>query len=320
MEQHTDGFVSDAYATLLLDCAFAEPEIFLQYLAEFDEEAIGNYRHLLYYAILSQEEANLFSRLLTALSSQANLNMREQRALQLLTEVPDWFSYSISPALSPNVIGNTADSVNGQPPALPNGLITTPPANTLNHTHIYTDTTVAATCVVMGYDYHLCRCGAYYCDNFKGIIAHHYQLSGIGAMRSPTYETPGYHTMECQLCGDRYLVTVPAGKDFDLAAIIAQGEAYAESFGFRVISSDEDVFRNSSTSKSISLGYPEIYTGFHSGQELITERLLKLIDQTVEYYSSSSQNYLIQIEIAVSPYLTLYEYRDFHLTVTLYAT
>ena len=85
------GYISDAYATLLLDCAFTDPDTFLQYLAEFDEDTISNCSHLLYYGILSQEEADLYARLLTALSSRADLNAREQRTLEFLAQVPDWF-------------------------------------------------------------------------------------------------------------------------------------------------------------------------------------------------------------------------------------
>ena len=316
MERHVDGFVTDAYSILLLDCAFAEPEVFLQYLAEFDEETIRNCCHMLYYGILSQEDADLYARLLTALSSRADLKQREQKALELMAQVPDWFPYSISPALTPGPQGNASDSVKGQSPSLPSGLVTAPPANTLTHTHVYTDTTVAPTCAVKGYDYHLCRCGAYYCDNFKDIVAHDYQISGYGAIRTPTYEEPGCHTIECQICGDRYMEEIPAGKDFDLEAMAAQGMAYAQSLGFQT-DFDPNQTHYTSFNKTITLGFPEVYSCFHDGSELMAQQLMKLINAAAGDARTVPENFVIQINIDLSDYP--YEYREFFVTVTLYS-
>lgn len=314
IERHTDGYISDAYATLLLDCAFTAPDTFLQYLAEFDEDTISNCSHLLYYGILSQEEADLYARLLTALSSRADLNAREQRTLEFLAQVPDWFPYSIAPELAPKVQGNAATIVSGQDPELPNGLMTTPPANTLTHTHVYTDTTVAPTCVVKGYDYHLCHCGAYYCDNFKGIIAHNYQLSGVGAIQTPTYDDPGYHTMECQLCGDRYLEEVPAGKDLDLAAIIAKGEAYASSLGFQIVSAEE--WNHPQAAKeSITLSRFHVYSAYHDAYKPLTEWVTTLIDR-LAYERNYKHLYVLCIKI--SPFENYSQTLNaFSITVTL---
>ena len=296
MSGHVDGAVSDAYGTLLLDCAFAQPESFLQYLAEFDQQTIGTCRNLMYYGILSQEEADLFSQLLTALSSREDLNDREQRTLEILAQVPDQFPYSLSPALTPGTQGNTADAVSGQAPQLANGLVTEPPANTLAHTHVYTKTTMAPTCVVKGYDLHQCRCGAYYCDNFKGVTAHSYELSGVGALKTPTYDEPGYHTMECQRCGDRYLNEMPAGKDIDLAGVIAECEAYAKSLGMTPISPED---WNHYQSRKETYTLENILSAYKDGGTLLKTEIIQLIDYIANY---TPYLHLYVVCISLSPY------------------
>lgn len=317
MEGQADGYAADAYAALLLDCAFAEPDNFLQYLAEFDEDIIRNCKELMYYGILSQEEADLFSKLLTALSSRDDLNGREQRTLEILTQVPDSFPYSISPAPKPTPQGNSSDTVTGQNPTLTNGLVTIPPANTLTHTHVYTDNTVAPTCVVKGYDLHLCSCGAYYCDDFKGIISHDYQLTYYGPGRTPTYEEPGFQTWECQFCADSYTVELPAGKDFDLEAVTARGMSYAQSLGFQTsFQQDENYYK--AFSKTIELGFPEVYSSYCNGEEAMLQRLMKLIDTAARDSWAVPEKFVIEISISLAVYPN--EYREFYITVTLYNT
>ena len=165
-----------------------------------------------------------------------------------------------------------------------------------------------------GYDYHLCHCGAYYCDNFKGIIAHNYQLSGVGAIQTTTYDDPGYHTMECQLCGDRYLEEVPAGKDLDLAAIIAKGEAYASSLGFQIVSAEE--WNHPQAAKeSITLSRFHVYSAYHDAYKPLTEWVTTLIDR-LAYERNYKHLYVLCIKI--SPFENYSQTLNaFSITVTL---
>ena len=277
MADHVDGFTADKYSILLLETAFADPDLFLQYMAEFDIGEIAQRRNMMYYAIASQEEADLFSGLLAALSRRTDLNQREQKALQILAEVPEEFPFEITVTPTPNATGKGPNAVSGSDPQLPGGLVTTPPQNTVHHTHSYTLSTIKPTCTVKGYDYHLCQCGAYYCDNFKSAVGHQYEVSYVAEMKRATYDEEGYVTMECWPCGDRYFSPLTAGKDYDFDAIIAECSAYAESLGFTVIPAT-DWDRTAVDTRTASYYDWMLYTSRKDGPVVLTESTKQMID------------------------------------------
>lgn len=95
MANHVDGFVSDAHAGLLLECAVVDPNLFLRVLSEFDQDTIDICWGQLYYGVLSLEDANALNGMLTGLSRRTDLNDREKQTLNKLLQEPVWYSYSI---------------------------------------------------------------------------------------------------------------------------------------------------------------------------------------------------------------------------------
>lgn len=92
MENHVDGFVSDAHAGLLLECAVADPDLFLRVLSEFDKDTVDLCWGQLYYGVLTWEEAIDLNEMLTHLSRRTDLNDREKQTLNKLRQEPEWYS------------------------------------------------------------------------------------------------------------------------------------------------------------------------------------------------------------------------------------
>ena len=287
------------YALMLLDAAFQSPDLFLEYISERDDTTISTCSNLMHSVIASQEEYELYVRLLIAMSSRTNLTDREKHALTMLSAKPDGFRYHGSPASPPDTHGNSVEAVSGQDPQLPNGLILTPPSNTLSHTHVYETTTVKPTCTVKGYDYHLCHCGMYFCDTFISAAGHHYQFNGVAAAKTPSYDTPGFITMECWACGDRYRSPLTAGKDVDFDAITKGAGNYARTLGFTVIQPEDwnHVELEDHTSrieaKPIYLSYTDLHV-------TLTEHLKRDVDRIYQQFNSSGTSttgYVIYMDI-----------------------
>lgn len=66
------------------------------------------------------------------------------------------------------------------------------------HIHVYTDQTIAPTCVEAGYVLHTCSCGESYKDNFVEALSHDYKTETAVA----TCTEGGYVRKTCSVCGD----------------------------------------------------------------------------------------------------------------------
>jgi hypothetical protein len=112
-------------------------------------------------------------------------------------------------------------------------------------------------------------------------------------------------------------VELPAGKDFDLEAVIARGMSYAQSLGFQTsFQQDENYYK--SFSKTIELGFPEVYSSYCNGEEAMLQRLMKLIDTAAGDVWGTPEYFVAEIRINLATYP--YEYQAFYVTVTLYNT
>lgn len=214
MGNHVDGFVADAYSTVLLDALFREPDVFVRYLAEYDEESIGLYRDRLCYGILNQEEADLYGQLLAAVSARENLTGKQKRTLELLAQVPEWFPYEFStpvikptePAPTPSAHTHSYSAVVTEPTCTAAGYTT----YTCTCGHSYTADKVAAkghdffskkvapTCKTAGYDLSVCLCGL----SIKGKQIPAYGHTFFTRVTKPTCTEEGYTTRACSLCGE----------------------------------------------------------------------------------------------------------------------
>lgn len=94
MSNHTDGYVADAYATLLLECAVLNPDQFLHILSEFNKDTIDICWGQLYYGVISLEDADALNKMLDHLSTRTDLTDREQQTLNRLCEAPLWYHYT----------------------------------------------------------------------------------------------------------------------------------------------------------------------------------------------------------------------------------
>lgn len=94
-----------------------------------------------------------------------------------------------------------------------------------------------------GYDYHLCRCGAYYCDDFKNTVEHKYEYDPDGVHQSPTFKETGCRSFICERCGDKYTEMLPCPADVDTEAIEEYAKNYAREKGFTVVDFIEEAPR-----------------------------------------------------------------------------
>ena len=91
MANHTDGYVADAHAGLLLECAVVDPDLFLAVLSECDQDTIDICWGQLYYGVNSPEDADALNAMLDHLSARTDLNDRERQTLNKLRELPTWY-------------------------------------------------------------------------------------------------------------------------------------------------------------------------------------------------------------------------------------
>ena len=91
MANHTDGYVADAHAGLLLECAVLNPDQFLRILSEFNQDTIYICWGQLYYGVNSPEDADALNAMLDHLSARTDLNDRERQTLNKLRELPTWY-------------------------------------------------------------------------------------------------------------------------------------------------------------------------------------------------------------------------------------
>ena len=73
----------------------------------------------------------------------------------------------------------------------------------LTHTHVYSDTIVAPTCMAGGYTTHTCRCGYSYKDAYTAALGHDYYAA---AGNDATCTTAAWTEYNCSRCGDHYRV------------------------------------------------------------------------------------------------------------------
>lgn len=84
--------------------------------------------------------------------------------------------------------------------------LTVPLQSGSTHTHSYTITVIAPTCLQAGYSQHACSCGVEFTASPTQALGHSYESKTLSAATA-SQEGQVQHT--CTLCGDSYLTTTP---------------------------------------------------------------------------------------------------------------
>ena len=163
---------------------------------------------------------------------------------------------------------------------IPDGVQTgdrTPAADTADHTHTYSVSTTAPTCVGAGYDTYTCTCGHTYYDNFVDALGHDWQFK---RHTEASVNYGGGDLYNCTRCIEiKYENYVPAKyKSYDLDAIDAKTTAYAADKGFQTMDSHPNTsvkcFRFQQSATGVEL---------QGGQGHLLRNAKNLVDQAAAY-------------------------------------